>query len=259
MYIYSDALQDFTEGLFNSLRIDKIIRPVYYNLSLRKLLLKICKYNLVMHILPALILIFFNGRLLYPIIYAINIFSIMFHLLHYMDLTNIMSGYIVKSSKNIGKIEIISLAITMSIYQLVMYLTTTIIFLIFHDRMYWVSVCLNFFITTIYHSFYCYNNLWHCKKMQLAHRINIHEKMWPYYLGYGTFATIIYTYTDNLYVLVLYNLYLCLVIMLPFIMEIKYPRKEQTYPQINLFIFSYITGWIFNISKYITNVKTNDD
>ena len=253
-----EIVTDFLQGLLNSCRIDLIIKTAFVEPKLYRLLTKIIKYNFFLHwfplILVQLIDYFFKIALfgfLYYANYPINIFSALFHLLHYMDLVNMICTKTSKTTNSMAALDTISLALTMTIYQLVMYLTTELIKFIFHDRLYIIALCLNFFILTMYHAFYCYNNLWQYKKIDMFYRIDMHEKLWPYYLGYSTIATFIYLCMRRSYVLGFYNLYMAVLISLPFLTTIKYPPKQNSYPAINLSIFSYITGCILAISKYI--------
>jgi hypothetical protein len=259
--MYKNILIDFLKGLTNSARFDYFLKPISENLKLRRLVIKICKYNFFLHFLPSIILYFvgwlFNTNMMpimNVIVYPINIFSSLFHLLHYFDLVNMVCFYSIKTSKSAPVLDMLSLTITLTIYQLVIYLTTTLVNLMFHDRLYLLALCLNFVILTIYHSFYCFNNLWQYKKIDMFYRIDMHEKIWPYYIGYGVISTIIYLHIDNPYMLSFYNLYMALLISLPFLLEVKYPKKIMDYPSINLTIFSYIIGFVFVISKYILSI-----
>jgi len=262
--MYRYIIEDFVSGLFNSIRIDKIIKPTRENPKLKKLWFKICKYNFLLHIFPTLLLLLvdwlFDISLIFIfniLAYPINLFSGLFHLLHFFDLVNIICIHTPKSSKTVGALDMISLMITMSIYQIVIYLTTTIINLIFHDNLYFAAIILNFIILTIYHSFYCFNNLWQYKKIDMFRRIDIHEKLWPYYIGYGTISTILYLCAIHPIMIAIYNLYLATIIALPFLLATRYPKKEIGYPKINLTIFSKIIGFLFIIIKNVFNISLN--
>ncbi len=270
--MYKCIFQDFINGILCSLRLDIYIKTLITDARLYKLTLKIFKYNLVMHFLPYMLftLIEWNiGLNVIPILniisYPINIFSVLFHLLHYIDLVNIVCVYSLKTSRSGNALDTLSLTITMFIYQFVIYLTTTIVNVIFNGRMHLLAIVINFIILTIYHSFYCFNNVWQYKHISMFHRIDMHEKLWPYYIGYGVISTIIYLQYKNPIIQGIYNLYMVLLISIPFMINIKYPKKKEedmSYPKINLKIFSYITGSIFGLSKLIIEkflkVKTDD-
>ena len=97
----------------------------------------------------------------------------------------------------------------------------------------------------------CFNNLWQHKKLSINCRIDMHEKLWPYYIGYGTIATIIYQYAETQYIYGLYNIYMAILISIPFLIEPIYPKKQIQYPSINLKFFSYIMKFVFNITKFL--------
>lgn len=255
--MYKSILNDYLFGISNSLYLGKFWHVFWNNPKMYRLVLKICKYNFLMHFLPTLLeyfMVWFFGISISPLIntlyYPIGIFSILFHMLHYMDLVNMACMYTSKNlSNSANNFNPISLAITMSIYNLIIYLTTTLVNLIFHDRFFWLANIINFLTLTIYHSFYCFNNLWQHKKIEIFYRIDMHEKLWPYYMGYGSVATLLYLYSDNVIVLGLYNLYMILCISLPFFLEPIFPKKEISYPPIKLKIFSHLLGFIFALFR----------
>lgn len=275
--MYRHIIRDFLDGLVNSLKVGLIINPIpveapqkntsnkHYEIhddsKLVRLMQEMVKYNFLMHILPLFLvqmLNYFTGISLFgPFIifnYLINLGSIFFHISRYMDLVNIVCVYSQRTINTMSLLDTITLTIAMFIYQTVIYLTVELVNFILHDRIYLLAIVLNFFILTIYHSFYCYNNLWQYKKIEIFHRIDMHEKLWPYYLGYGTIATIMYYYISSPYVLGLYNLYMTVIIAIPFLTEIRFPPKESLYPKINLIIFSHITALIFALIKYLTKI-----
>ncbi|XWV26619.1 putative etoposide-induced protein 2.4 [Tupanvirus soda lake] len=256
--MYKHIILDFFQGIVNSIRIDFFVKPLFDNTKLKKLVFKIIKYNALLHFIPYILVVILEWLLgvslfniFIYIICPVNIFSAMFHILHYMDLVNMVSSYSSKTSNTGAALDMLSMTITMTIYQLVIYLTTSIINIVFHDRLHILAIIINFAILTIYHSFYCFNNLWQYKKIEMFYRIDMHEKLWPFYVGYGLVSTIIYFYINNAIMLGIYNLYMTLAIALPFLMNTKYPKKDMPYPSINLFIFSYLTGFIFTLSKNI--------
>lgn len=259
---YLAIIVDYFKGLFNSCRFGLLFGYVMSNAKLQKLCRKIIKHNIYLYFLPSMIvqlITFIFNISLQPVLRVINlpilIVSTFLHLLHYTDLVNIVSVYSSKTTKNVAALDLISLAITMTIYQLVMYMSTELINLILHDRLYWICVLLNFLILSMYHSFYYYNNLWHYKKINMEHRIDMHEKLWPYYFGYGTISTIIYLYTSNPYVMGFYNIYMAIVIAIPFLIDPLYPPPENSYWRINTSIFSYIISYLFSMVKYIGGEK----
>ena len=103
---------------------------------------------------------------------------------------------------------------------------------------------------TIYHSFYCFNNLWQCERKLIKSRIIQYEKLWPYYMGYGFVAALIYCMTHKMIWVGVYNIYMSYLIMVPFIIQ-KYQPCENSYPKINMHIFVILTNNFFNIGKYV--------
>jgi hypothetical protein len=256
--MYKHIARDFFCGITNSIRFDLYVKALMNNQRLQKLTFKIIKYNTLMHFLPYILSYLFYRYtglnfmfILDILIYPINIFSILFHLLHYIDLVNMVCIYSSKNFRIDNTENGLTLAITMFIYQLVIYLTTSIISIIFNGRMHMIAILINFTILTIYHSFYCFNNLWQYKKVGMFHRIDMHEKLWPYYVGYGIFTTIIYLHIKNPIMLGIYNLYMVLLISVPFMIKTRYPNSVMSYPKINLKIFSYMTSLTLDVTKFI--------
>lgn len=256
--MYKDIATDYLHGVKNSFRIVHILLLLITDDKFRKVVFKIIKFNFLVHFLPLILIKFIYNifglslfTLLYIINIPLNIFSSLFHFLHYTDLVNIVCVNADRSSNTMPAFDVIALTITLSIYQLIIYLATTFINFLFWDRLWFLAMGLNFLILAMYHSLYCFNNLWQYQKIDVAYRIDMHEKLWPYYLGYGTIATVIYLNTINNYMVGLYNLYIGIILCVPFLIPIKYPRKIVTYFSINLTIFSNLTVGILTISKRI--------
>lgn len=260
--MYTNILKDVIFGFIDSIRINLFFSQMYVNEKFRRLIIKLVKYNFLLHILPFLLvdaISWFSGvslrtQLRY-VNYLINLFSGIFHVIHFIDLISIISVTKSKNKKFLPMIDVISLAITMSIYQIVIYLTTELIKFIFHERINSLAIVLNFIILTMYHSFYCFNGLWQCLRIPMLNRIDIHEKLWPYHIGYGMISTIIYLNSGSPYILGIYNLCVSLIISLPFLIKVRYPPKIQSYPKINLFIFSFVIGRIVLLAKKIIGIK----
>lgn len=252
-----EIIQDYLFGLRDSVSVVFLIKPIWNDLSIRKCIWKIMKTNFILHFMPFLlnywVWYLFDWSLPNMIMnllnYPINFFSIVFHIFHYLDLIGMVCKYSPKRSLTTGTIDMISLALTMSIYQLAIYLSTMLMYYIV--PVFFVYAILNFIILAIYHSFYCFNSLWQHKQISIGHRIDIHEKLWPYYIGYGTIATGLYLYSSHPLVLGIYNIYLMVIIMLPFLLETRYPRTKSSYPKINMAVFSYIMSLVLSIAKKI--------
>lgn len=260
--MYLNIFKDFWTGVSNSVRFDKILFMATDTEKIKNIIIKICKYNLLMHVMPIIIVnicqYLFNIQLLYIhslIVHPINIFSICFHMLYYMDLINASTTYAPQIQKTLPVSSIFSMAITMALYNLIIYASTVLLDIITHDKIYLLVIFVKYIILSFYHSFYCFNNLWQYKKFQMDRRIDIHEKLWPYYIGYGSLATVIYFYTTYTEIIAIYNTYMMCLIMLPFIVQEKYPRTSvATYPSINLSLFGYLLGYFHKAIKYLAGV-----
>ena len=95
--MFGPIAADYKAGLINSCRFDLFIREIIRNEKLRRLFLKITKYNFILYCLPyfiiELISYSFETNLQYIseiIYYPITFFSAIFHLLHYLYLVNII-------------------------------------------------------------------------------------------------------------------------------------------------------------------------
>jgi hypothetical protein len=259
--MYKNIFADFLFGVRTSTRVDLLTKLFLENYKFRSLILKIIKYNMLLHIFPYLAVVYMSGYLnmQFPLFfdistYSINFFSVLFHTLHFMDLINICCTCCLKTYAGKNAIDMMSLSITMLVYQFIIFATTTIIDFILRDRFYFLSLFSNVLILSVYHSFYCYNNLWQHKNIKMFCRIDMHEKLWPYYIGYGAIATILYLHIENPVFLGIYNLYTTISMSIPFLVEPIYPKKNS-YPSMNLNLFSYMTNVVLFFSKKILGIK----
>jgi hypothetical protein len=133
-------------------------------------------------------------------------------------------------------------------YQIAIYSTNALINFLIYDKNATIAILVNFVILSIYHSFYSFNNKWHHKKINVVHRINMCEKLWPYYIGFGIVPTILYLNSRNLIMMSLYNFYIILSIAIPFLVKEK-KAACGNYPKINLVIFSYVLYIIYSFTK----------
>lgn len=251
--------KDFKQGLVDSIRIDLFLELLCKNGKLRGIFFEIFKINLLIYVIPTLLFnvishmteIKKNESIVNIIYYPINIIGIFYYLLRHIDIVNIMGEYDQKATKKLDLPNLITLTIIISIYQFSIYFTIILINLIIYDRNKIVYFVVNFIILTIYHSFYLFNNMWHQKRIDIAHRISIYEKLWPYYMGFGTISTILYLNIHSPITLVSYNLYMIFAISIPFLVKEKVYDENNDYPRINLVIFSYILYTIYNSTKKI--------
>nr|WBF70956.1 hypothetical protein [Megavirus caiporensis] len=254
-------LQDFKSGLCDSIRIDKLGKIILHDTKIYNCLYKIIKYNMVLYLIPYSILLLVNSLtslnlfILFDwLIYPIDILSCFFHILQYIDLVSSINKYTTRPITNKNNMNYLSLSITMTIYQLVIFITTIVLDLLFKNNLIYLSVILKILILSIYHSFYCFNNLWQYKQITLYHRIDIHEKLWPYHLGFGFIATIIYVFNNDYWISGIYNIYMSILVCMPFINKTIYPDKHMKYNSINLKLFLLIIKYIIDIVKNFSGI-----
>lgn len=254
-------LKDYFNGLIQSIRFDLLLQLYLMDVNFKNLFIKMIKNNLVMHLVPVLfvkILFITTGVSFFGILqwikYPINSFSAIYHVVHYIELISVISKHSPKSYNNDNTIiDCVTMITVMFFYQTIMFSMITVIDLTFSYKIYYLTQLVKFIILVLYHSFYCYNNLWQYKKIALPIRINIHEKLWPYYFGYGTLISIIYLFNKHSIIVGLYNLYLIVILSIPFLIKPNFPTEKQSYPKINLSIFSYVTEMIFSLVNYLCN------
>lgn len=256
--MYIAILREIIYGLFTSLRIDLLIKVIIENVKIRNHVMKIIKFNFLVYIVPSMILYLINSftgisfsTIINILYYPLDLLSVLFHAFNYILLINNICEYTPKLNASSGAFATISSAITMSIYSMIIYLINGIICHIFSTNLYFISVILNLFLLTFYHSFYCFNNLWQYQKLDMSIRIDIHERIWPYYIGYGMLSSFIFMLTEIPYITGLYNIYITLLISIPFLIETRYPRSHDRYPRMNLSVFAYIMRLIVDLTKLI--------
>lgn len=231
-------LNDIFFGFLHSIQI--FLFTVNLNKKILKLIIKVLIYNIFIYMIQKIEY--------YIITIPLIIFNILFHTLHYIDLINIINKN--KSLKN--SIDSISISITLGIFQTVIYLLIILINLIFNDRFKILKIIINYFILTFYHSFYCYNNLWQSKGIDMVYRLDIFQKLWPYFIGYGSIASIIYINMGQINIF--YNMYMILIITIPFLEKARYPKDEK-YPKLNIDIIYFLIKIIHKLSKIKSSFK----
>jgi hypothetical protein len=252
--ILFNILTDFVFGLYHSLRIDSFLFLLFTNKNIRKHTFKIFKYHCLLLIFIQIIIdLYISQYVCYWILHLVKIINLIFYFLNCTEFQLCIINDM-KLSENSHKsksiLELSSMIITMVIYQLSILITNIIINYLFFESMYLVYFISNYLALTIYHSFYCHNNVWQKNNVDLSKRINMFEIKWPYYFGFGTISAILYTYSNtNMYILGIYNMYMLLIICIPFLgFSMNYVNNLQTtYPKIDLSIFAYISEWIIRL------------
>ncbi|AGC01781.1 hypothetical protein H012_gp684 [Acanthamoeba polyphaga moumouvirus] len=255
--MYNYIFKDYLLGLADSVRFDKLINILLNDTKICKSFKKIIKLNFLMYLFPQIIIFMTYyllnwdlSILLYYLSFPMGIVSCFFHILQYIDILSSIRKYSSRISSPINNMNYLTLSITMVIYQFVI-LSTLILIDFVGKNIIFLTIILKILVLSTYHSFYYFNNLWQYKRVTLYHRIDIHEKLWPYYLGFGTISSIIYIFTDIYWMIFFYNLYTSILICLPFIIKTKYPPFPIKYPSCNLKIFFCIIKYLINFIKKI--------
>jgi hypothetical protein len=266
--MWTSIIHDFLDGLLTSIRFDYVFNRINSDIKLKNIFYKIIRYNAFMHLVPYLLIWIIESLLdvkldiLHSGIYlTISLIAALFQILHFLDITNIVSVYVKQinyQTSNTHLFDPLSMTLTMSVYQFAIYLMSCFISLIFDKNTFfgYLANVIVFAIYTLYHSFYAFNNLWQHKKIDIYYRIDIFQKLWPYYIGYGTLSSILLMmsgieYPFNTFI---YHSYLLLLVMIPFCMpsiKNRYPKKSITYFEIDLSFFSYLTRLLLRIISKI--------
>lgn len=254
--MYKQIISDFLKGLFDSLRLDYFFNAIKKNDKIDNTARSIFRFNSAIYFLPHIILgllgYIFGVNLtfiLYYFIYPLNLMSVFAHIYFYSNLIGSLTVFAKIESKTF--LDLVSFTITMAIYRLVINLTTRLAYIIFNPKLHFIINLMGIFMLTIYHSYNCFNNLWHHKKINLGEMINLCEQSWPYYIGYGIIATLLYLFKYHPVIAGLYNLHIALILSIPFLNKNTYPRKKPVYPKINLSLYSHIMGHLMNFAKMI--------
>ena len=242
------------------LYVSAISDPVLSNIIYR-----IFVFNLSYIIMPHLLysFIFWMGLDLAFVVWAyysiMSVVSGLFHALHYFDILQIISQNTQntqttqKTESKFSLIDKLSITLTMMIYQFTIHLSTNLIQYLLQDKWYYLMIFIKYIVIVIYHALYCYNNVWHTMNIDIERRIDILEKMWPYYFGYTSLVTIAYFNTNIPIVSALYNILLIVALSNPFLIKVRFPSHRK-YFSINLSIFTYIINCIVTLTKIIVEL-----
>jgi hypothetical protein len=242
---------DFFRGVKASVEIPSLINLISVRPSVGIILWRIMRFNLLCHMVPGILMYYLStGPTINFIIgVIINLISFIFHLIHNIDLVSNLDSN--QKNSDMSTLDCLTLAITMSIYQIAIWLATSLVSFLLSERLYYLSILINFLSLSIYHSMYCFNNSWQKSRIMMYYRIDMLEKLWPYYVGYGTIATIICMMINNQIVTAIYNCYLTTIIIIPFCIDHIYPKHEMPYLSVNLSIFSWLSDIILIVTKYV--------
>ena len=263
-----NIINDFLLGIFSSLSFHKTLYTILTaNNKLFKNIYILTKYNLIILLFFLLTrytyygLIdceFINNYLFYPIFFeyityiiisiieiGINIHSNIYHTIHYIGISNVIS----RQGKSNNLFEMIVIIL---IYQSTIFAYYKLINFLLIIHFYYLTILLDLIILSFYHSFYFYSNYWQQHNVSINTQIYIYETYWPYYLGYGFVASVLYIMSNNVFIHTLYNLYIINAIILSQ-MSVKIPHKNYTkkYPKINLQIMKSTELVLMVINKVV--------
>lgn len=251
--MFKEILFDFSNGIITSIRLDIFLYHIITETKIINLIWKLLKFNIGMHLCIPFLL--FN---IFPIYYAnmfyfiVKMISICFNAIHYIEY--IRDNHIYIKTKSNSSFDAIASIIMIFIYQIsinsIMYISNHFLYntILLNG--------INYIIPVIYHSLYCYSNMWQRLHLDIPKQIKIYEIYWPYYFGYGTVSTLLYYYSDIPYIACVYNLYLLVVISIPFMekQNLKKILPTRQYCRINMSIFTYISRLIMGVgSIFLTN------
>lgn len=223
--------QDWLAGFKDSVSVVKI-NEVLQNANIFKHLKIILIVNVFLYGVPYLLF----GNVLCTVI---NIIATPFHLVKYFDLVGAAKELNTKNTKLFSTEELLSLALLMIIYQLVVQLIVWLL-----DFIFWP---ITIPILVFYHAFYCFNNLWQCQGIPLTTRSKRMEIMWPYYAGYASLSTILYLFSTHLLISAIYNIVFAINIVTVF--AIVHHQSEHAYVPLNLSLFAYATRLAVGVVK----------
>lgn len=219
----------------------------------------IIKYNTIFYVCPYVAisivswLLGINLTVLsMPLYLIINIVNFTRQSFFCVEMTSLVANKVAKQPAKSATIDMISTVATVSFFQVAIYGLEWLINVILPSTLYLSSIC-SFPMLVIYHSFYCHNALWQTHGFEVSRRIDIHEKVWPYYMGYGFTGSILFLGSGNHLTMAIYNVYMIILVIIPFYNAPRFPRKNIIYPEIKLSIVSYIIKKGMTIVKYLIN------
>lgn len=246
-------------GMISSINVFPLYLSATSNPVLSNTIKRIFEFNIMYIMLPHLLfsLIYWMGldlAIVTRIYYGImSMVSGLFHALHYFDILQIISQNTQKTESKFSLIDKLSITLTMMIYQFAIHLSTTLIQYLLQDKWYYLMIFIKYIVIVIYHALYCYNNVWHTMNIDIERRIDILEKMWPYYFGYTSLITVAYFNTNIPTISALYNILLIVALSNPFLIKVRFPSHRK-YFSINLSIFTYVLNCIVTLTKIIVEL-----
>lgn len=252
-------VKEYLHGFIDSIRFDIFLRMMFTNEQYKNAFLIIMKHNIIVYCIPELIMYLFSEikyvvTLYNFVFYFLKIYIFANHIMYHQDVLNINSQFIT-SKQNMNIVDSVATTITLSLYLMLNYLIFSVINYFITDQhilIYWIGISISFFLLSIYHAFYCYNNLWQLKGYNYSNRILLFEIDWAYNLGYGTILTILYMKTypkTNVLYRIVYNMYMVMTMTLPFLINAK--KDINWTPYFRLRIVSYVLSLFYKIINLV--------
>jgi hypothetical protein len=205
------------QGIIDSLRIDLII-SVYLHDKILSKLIKIMQYNFLLYVIPYLILLLLGYENSKYIIILSTILNCVYYVktfFNYYDFSyQLCKEYSVVKTQL--EMKYMAYVATMYIFQLFMYTVSYLIYLVLKNIQYHFAYFVHFCLIVFYHSFVLYNYMWQANNIKHGYILNIHEKCWLYFFGYGILISLIYMSSNNLLCGFIYNMYYLILITIPF-------------------------------------------
>lgn len=251
MHITIIILTEILKGLFQSINIIKLSKLTFRNVNLQRNMWKLLKHNSIFYILPGLImyLIDISDYYFYYAYIPIELFSGFIHMLYYFDISTTINNSITSRPKK-DTADPMTNGLTMTLYQITMIILIGIFDIVINFINPNLSIIIKFLLLSIYHAVFAHNNLWQCIGLGISQRIDIYQKMWPYYFGYGIIASCLYLQT-NIFLRGIYNIYVGILISVSLLNKMVLPTTKMQLPEINLKLIEYMMVIIYNTVSYI--------
>ena len=182
-----DEVRLFVDGLYDSCRLNHIYNLIKRSQTIRTYLKQSLIVNGILVIgYHAWMEYFIGNSLLIYVYYLLWMYPyalvrMMWNLEQYIILSNRLSH-----RRDIKFGQIVSLLIYDTLLMYSLYIITFALSLIPY-----IGCLLHYFYNSLLISFICYDYKWNNHRISIKRRIDFIENRWPYFLGYGTFITLI--------------------------------------------------------------------
>jgi len=279
--MWKDIGADYLKGFKNSVEPFQFVVLLMNNTRIRTLIWKMVRFNMGTILIPYFVNLFIQwttGWELGWIMTAINVIlggvGCFFQTMYSIELFRLVGenscNHPLESKTGYAPLTFtdnLTFGISMIVYQLAMSMTIQLISLLLSNY-YYVALILKCFMLCIYHSFYCFNSLWQYMRIDMSRRIGIHERLWPYYMGYGTVLTVLYFLAqgrtsgtmfadvslpvpgqERIWFFI-YSICLLIMVVNPYLRKAVFPNRDQSYPKISLGVVASMMALIVQVVKY---------